>query len=546
MKKLIIITLLVFITTLLYSGDTKLNYSVWNKLSDREKEMYLNSLKATGDAAYYQSRYPYGSLDISYEKDFNPRGSSEKVFLIIEKQYYTDDSDLAPLFDRYALDMSYQNYAVYIYVLSSGNPTDLRNWIIANSSNLKGVMFVGDLAVAFYEHENDLNWGNHTEWPSDLFFGDLNGVYKDTDGDSIFDSFSGDIAPEIWISRLSLGQIDDDRYNDSSYTLKSQTINWLNNTHKYLRGTLKYGNRAANFIGEDWSNLQSSLNRLSSLYSNNIDLYIDDNFNQLRYGDAMSNSRNETIYLEIHSDPVAFGFTNPLYCTNILNNIVWNETVYDYSFNIQQIFSGLEACSACQFTYYNSANFAVGLSYLFAKYTICQTVLGLTKTSSLDNSDRFFYFASLGYNIGDCFIKWYRENYDKDKSYTHSYPEYWMSWNGGNILLGNPMIKLNHSLSYYTPNTPANNIDGNIYSVREGSELRIELPAVDYDGDSVSYVLNTQLANTSISGNVFSWTPSYTQGGITYDISIISNDGYEEYGNHIYVTVVNVKTIKGI
>jgi hypothetical protein len=313
--------------------------------------------------------------------------------------------------------------------------------------------------------------------------------------------------------------------------------------HNYFRGTLKYGNRAGNVIAEDWNKETNGLNRFDSVYGKNVDLYINDNFNTIRYADAMSDVRNESIYLDAHSAPQYHVLINPFWSSSLLNNFTDSNTITHYNFTINQMFFGLGACSSCQFTYLDNES-AVGNSYLFAKYTKAQTIFGMTKTSNNERNYILFDYAGKGEYIGSAFVKWYRDNYNNNKSYTPSYPEYWMSWNGGEIILGNPLIKLNRSLPYYTPNTPpVLSINDKTYTVREGTELRISLPSKDYDGDTLLYALNTQLPNASISGNAFVWTPDYTQGGITYNISIIANDGYEEADNHLIITVQNVKKI---
>jgi hypothetical protein len=211
MKKTILITIIALFSLSIYSRDLMIDHSIYDRLSDSDKIRYMNLLQKLGDFSEYIARYPYSTLDIYYEKDFNPLGSNQKVFVIIDKTYY-ENSDFTEKLDRFALDLAYQNYNSYIYVINAGNPAELRNFIIANSTGLKGVVFIGDIAAAWYEHENDQNWHVHADWPSDLFFGDMNGSYSDSDGDGIFDVFSGDIAPEIWVSRFTPANVTDPYY----------------------------------------------------------------------------------------------------------------------------------------------------------------------------------------------------------------------------------------------------------------------------------------------------------------------------------------------
>lgn len=547
MKKLATFIMLFFIAIFSCGKDLKINYSIYNDLSDSDKARYLNSLQSEGDFSEYIARHPYSNLDIYFEKEYNSRSSSEKIFVIIDKIYY-ENADYTEKLDRFALDLAYQGYNSSIYVINAGNPTDLRNFIIANSSNLKGVTFIGDIAAAWYEHENDINWHVHAEWVSDLFYGDLNGSYSDSDGDGILDVFSGDIAPEIWISRFSPSTVMDDPYKEGLLYQKQQFIRYLDNTHKYFRGLLFYGNKAANMIGEDWDDSINVLNRFNNLYESNVDLYIDNNHNANTLFYTLHNSNYGAFYIDAHSDfkTQDYNYGRTLWSIEILaGRAVIDDYANIFYFNIEPSLIGLGACSASNFTALQGNNPSFGIAYLFSYKGKVQSVYGMTKTGNNDNDYMVYNNLSNNYYLGDAFIKWYRDIYNAYLPYSSwHYKEYWMSYNGGSILLGNPLLKVNYSLSFYTPNyAPLLSINNSSYSVLESNKLEIDLPATDYDGDILSYSLGTSIPNLSIVGNKLTWTPSYTQGGITYSILLIVNDGIETAVNTINIKVINLKRI---
>ena len=58
----------------------------------------------------------------------------------------------------------------------------------------------------------------------------------------------------------------------------------------------------------------------------------------------------------------------------------------------------------------------------------------------------------------------------------------------------------------------------------EGSSLRIELDAIDADGDDLSYAVSGQPAGSSLSGSTFAWAPTYEQAG-AYEVTFTVSDG---------------------
>ena len=78
------------------------------------------------------------------------------------------------------------------------------NRCVGEDDCLRGVFLVGDLPSAWYEQDSDYGGDigiMHEEFPTELFFQDLDNQWRDDDGNGIFDGHS-DFALEIFSARL--------------------------------------------------------------------------------------------------------------------------------------------------------------------------------------------------------------------------------------------------------------------------------------------------------------------------------------------------------
>ncbi len=74
--------------------------------------------------------------------------------------------------------------------------------------------------------------------------------------------------------------------------------------------------------------------------------------------------------------------------------------------------------------------------------------------------------------------------------------------------------------------------------INENSTLTITLSASDIDNDILIYSVN-QLLNSNLSGNIFTFTPNFTQAGI-YNLNFSVSDGASQDSEAITITVNNV------
>ncbi len=79
------------------------------------------------------------------------------------------------------------------------------------------------------------------------------------------------------------------------------------------------------------------------------------------------------------------------------------------------------------------------------------------------------------------------------------------------------------------------------YTINEGSLLTFTVTATDPEGMPVTITAAGLPTGASFAGNVFTWTPSYTQAGI-YTITLTASDGTLSTSQTVSITVLNVDT----
>lgn len=137
--------------------------------------------------------------DLRYLKTYSPTHFPKgKMLVIVNYDLYPS---IKNSINQYVKDVAYEGYFADVYRYRSGTPDDLRKFII-NKMPVKGVLFVGNLPVAWYEmKKNDFD-NSSSEFPCDLFYMDTNGTWRDVDGNGKYEDHPTNVKPEIWVGRL--------------------------------------------------------------------------------------------------------------------------------------------------------------------------------------------------------------------------------------------------------------------------------------------------------------------------------------------------------
>lgn len=308
-------------------------------------------------------------------------------------------------------DLESEGWNAIVQNMSGGTAADLRN-LFQNTADLDGAILIGFLPCAWFEEDY---WAVE-EFPCELYLMDLDGVWTDYDSDGMYDSHTGDVAPEIWIGRIDAHAMD----FGSELLMLSE---YLQKNHLYRTGAMAPPSRALAYIDDDWSG------------------YTDCGLNYI-YGPAnvtVVNSETETtaagylselaqgyefVHLMSHSCPWGHTFKIP---TGMAGTVMAPEIA---QLNPNTAFLQLFSCSNARWI----ETGCLGNWYLFGTDTGL-LISGAAKTGSM--LDFEYFYNPVG--SGSCFGEAFRDWWEYEASGGFSSDE--RAWFYGNALLGDPTLK---------------------------------------------------------------------------------------------------------
>jgi hypothetical protein len=345
-----------------------------------------------------------------------PKGAlrAEVVALVV-------NADLAPqiqdVLTTYVSDLQAEGYTVNSSTWSGGSPADLKDYLDRLGSNLVGAVLVGDLPVPFYE----LDVWDHEEFPCDLYLMDLDGDWRDSDHDGLFDGHyngSGDVAPEIWVGRICASRLTWGGEVDL-------TRRYFTKAHNYRTGGLSVPDRALAYVDDDWAWYFGDCD-LSLAYS---DVTTVDAYNTTVATDYKSRLLQgyEFVHICAHSCCWAHTF--------MINGGYWGGgTVYNFEIHDLHphgLFYNLFACSNARFTETDN----LGNWYIFVEpYGLA--AVGAAKTGSMLEFQDFYGPLGQGYCFGEANRRWWVSQA------SGGYDDYEKAWYYANLVLGDPTLHI--------------------------------------------------------------------------------------------------------
>ncbi|MBN2599919.1 MAG: hypothetical protein JXA75_05205, partial [Candidatus Thermoplasmatota archaeon] len=117
------------------------------------------------------------------------------AILVDETLYPTISTSLA----QYLVDLDLEGYTVVVQQVSGGTPEEIKAWVQGRyADGYQGILFIGDITAAWAEVSGD-------QFPSDLFYMDLDGTWEDTNADGVYEvhqAGTGDMGPELYVGRI--------------------------------------------------------------------------------------------------------------------------------------------------------------------------------------------------------------------------------------------------------------------------------------------------------------------------------------------------------
>jgi hypothetical protein len=347
-----------------------------------------------------------------------PGRDAGKFCIIVNTTLY---SSITASLDQYILDLTWEGYEVSLYTMSGGTPEELKAFIQARyGEGTAGFLLIGDLAVAWFEHDY---WG-HEEFPCDLFYMDMDGVWTDSDTDGKYDLHTGDVEPEVWMGRLTASTL---IYGGADEVTLLQ--NYFAKNHQYRMGLTVLDDRGLMYVDDDWFGS-------STTWANNMRLSYDsvvlvnDKYETTSddYEDRLTHNY-EFIQVCAHSSPTLHSFAVP--------GSHGGYTYYHEVISIDPValFYNLFACSNARF---------IATNYMGGWYIFCDSYglasVGSTKTGAMLRFEYFYGPFGSGGTIGEAFMDWFVEIASGGFTSSETAWHYGMTVCGDPTLLKDPIV----------------------------------------------------------------------------------------------------------
>jgi len=345
-----------------------------------------------------------------------------RIALIVETGIY---DAISVSVSTYSTDLSEMGFSS-ILITVSGSAEYLRNTLVTlynEPESLAGAVLIGELPYIIYEMNED--WGGgpaYTDFPCDLYFMDLNGVWEDALADppvypdnGKLDTWSGDKDLEIWVSRMNTGNLPSlgsevDLLNN--YFARNHALRWdvLNHLHVGLA-----------YIDDDWEGGGGADTAcLESVFGPGNVVTVTDP-EATTGSDYISQRLTGDYHLDLirsHGSPGGHGFYR-----DDKTSFDWIQASQYPLSDPAAVFFSLFVCSGCDYVWSDY----LGGMVVFNSEGNTLLAWGSTKTGGMFDDYFMYERIAVGDCMGDGFKHWF--NQVKDRPYA---PEWWY----GMVLVG--------------------------------------------------------------------------------------------------------------
>lgn len=413
--------------------------------------------------ADYLAQFPERELSIQLIDPAGPdRDPEGTVVVVINTSLY---NRLTEELDLYMDDLRSEGYEVRRLVSEGGTPEELKEVMIESGGDeMVGTVHIGEQPLAWfeqYEHfynEDEPDHQRIIEFPIDLFYMDIDGIWEDTSGNEIYDFHGENWEPDIWFGRLpgyNLSRIDEDTLMTS----------YFNRVHLYRNGEVTLPHRSLNFIDDDWQlQLYDWTNDMGMAYGNILAEADPETTSATVYRNRLLNEDGfEFVQVAVHSTADAHLFH------------IDQRSNYDY-FRFRHLreevppnvmFYNLFACSNMNL----SRNLCMGALYaLRGPYGLGS--VGSAKTGSMLYFEDYYRHLDDGVCMGEALRRWFVQH-----GHEPGHENWARSWFYGMTHFGDPTLTIPRGLKVIE--TFADDSQGDNDSVIDAGEsinlsLRIE------------------------------------------------------------------------
>ena len=352
-----------------------------------------------------------------------PPATKGRVCLVVADALY---DVIYPDLAVYSQDLVAAGYPSVVYRFASGTAASLRDVLTTlyhEPASLVGAVLIGDIPYIIYEMMDE---GAYEDFPCDLYFMDLDGVWSDTleDGDvhagnRKYDTRSGDLGLEIWVSRLKTDNLT--WVGGEEWVL----TNYLRRNHSYRQGLLHPTYRALVYPDDDWHCCGPfSRDWVKGIYCNQA-VELTDSPNATTAVDYIAHLQQsyELIHTRSHGYPGGHMYYRQ---DQTIEDWVF---VSDYlNFDPEALFYSFFVCSGADYT---AANYLAGAAVFNSQSGLFSW--SSTKTGGMWEDGPFYESLAAGNCFGQAFVDWFN-------IVQQLYPLLTPSWWYGMVLTGDATL----------------------------------------------------------------------------------------------------------
>lgn len=337
---------------------------------------------------------------------------------------------------RFAYDIYYvYGCEIIMKVIKGETCTDVKNLILNDSTNLDGVVFIGDISPASYEADDAINDYNHTSWLCDMYFMDLDAFWNDYDHDLTFDNYIGDFHPEVFVGRICTNKVGSgsselelfNKYMDKNHAF------WIGHRHVNKEFALSYTDLS-------WKGSYDIVYGIRNLYGASKYDHITANnpvFCANDYLERLRNEKYEFVQLASHSSSNQHVFDSLVpNSSNSYDTLkVYINSSKIYTNGVKAIGMNLFCCSACRWI----SNNYLGGNYVYSPNSSVLSLVGSTKVGSMLSMSSFYTPLQSGKTMGQALVDWW-----KSDTYYQTSMDSTLCWFFGLTIIGDPLVNFFH------------------------------------------------------------------------------------------------------
>ena len=345
------------------------------------------------------------------------------IEIIVDNSLYAG-GQITDSLNQYVADLQAQGYTPTLTTIAFATAAQLRTHL-ANThatSGLAGAVFVGDLPVFDYEIAAHVGW-NYESFPCDLYYQDLDGIWADNDSNGKYDAHTGDVAPEIWMGRLTVSTLT----GLGGGRTEAQMLNdYFDKDHSYRRRTLRVSEDGLAYIDDDWTPWATEWSNALAASVSGSTTIVTTNTVQSDYEYRLANEQYESALVALHSAPTYHTYKEGGDWTG----------EYTYSNELDALDPDILFYNlfACKNALYTATDYMAG-EYVFGTDSGLLAV-GTTKTGSMLEFEDYYDPIAVGETFGEAWLDWWLAR--AAGGFTQSEQD----WHYGMTMLGDPTLMM--------------------------------------------------------------------------------------------------------